>query len=371
MNIGIDVSTLTKFTGGVNSYIVNLIENLAKIDGENRYFLYTHKNLETPLNLKNDRFVLRQNNNPHRLIWLQAQLPKILKKDRINVLHSPCYLVPLVSKVPAAVTIHDMTSALFPESFVLKHRLIYGTFVPLSARKAVKIIADSENTKKDIARLFSIRESKIETIHLGVDGKFSTGYSGREVGENRKKYKLDNKYILCVSTVAPRKNLVRLLESFKLLIEKKKINDYSLVIAGKRGWMCDDVFDTHKKLNLEKKVMFLDFIPEADLPLLYRGASLFVFPSLYEGFGLPPLEAMACGVPVITSNTSCFPEILQKSAIMVDPCDVNRLADEMYNVINDKGLRNELIRRGLEWVKKFTWNSTARKTLELYREIAR
>lgn len=367
MRIGIDISTLTKSPDGVNCYLLNLVEHLSLIDGENSYFLYTNRriNLRIPrVNIKNNNFVLRQSNNSHRLIWMQCQLPFLLKKDRIDVLHSPCYNTPLVSGVPSVVTVHDASSSLFPEQFVLKHRFVYSTLVPLSAKKASRIIAVSEHTKQDIIKLFKISESKIDTIHEGVNKTF---YPRRndEVDSVKHRYNIEGNYVLFVGTLQPRKNLVYCIKAFNLLNM-----EYKLVIAGKKGWFYDNIFRTVRQLNLVSQVVFLGHVPEEDLPLLYSGASLFVFPSLYEGFGLPPLEAMACGAPVIASDTSCFPEILDKSAVLVDPHNVRQFADEMSKILLDRQLRKKMTSLGLERVKQFNWEKTARETLKTYSEAS-
>jgi glycosyltransferase involved in cell wall biosynthesis len=366
MRIGIDISTLTESPDGVSCYLLNLVEHLSLIDGENSYFLYTNRktNLRVPrVNIKNNNFVLRQSNNSHRLIWMQCQLPFLLKKDRIDVLHSPCYNIPLVSGVPSIVTVHDTTSSLFPEQFVLKHRVIYSTLVPLSAKKASRIIAVSENTKQDIIRLFKIPENKIVAIHEGVNKTFYPRKND-EVDRLKRRYNIEGNYVLFVGTLQPRKNLVYCIKAFNLLKSNRNI-EYKLVIAGKKGWFYNNIFRTVRQLNLVSHVVFLGQVPEEDLPLLYSGAGLFIFPSLYEGFGLPPLEAMAC---VIASDTSCFPEILDKSAVLVDPHNVRQLADEMSKILLDGQLREKMTAMGFERVKQFNWEKTARETLKVYSE---
>jgi glycosyltransferase involved in cell wall biosynthesis len=370
MRIGIDISTLTRFLDGVNCYLLNLVEHLSLVDGENTYILYTNrkiKDLIPDIDIKGGNFSIRESDNSHRLVWMQAQLPFLLKRDRVDVLHSPCYNVPLVSGVPSVVTVHDMTSSLFPKQFVLKHRLIYSTMVPLSARKAARIIAVSGQTRDDITRIFNVAAEKIDVIHEGVNKKFYPRDKG-ETDRISEKYGLEKDYILFIGTLQPRKNLVYLVKAFDLFNRtSNKDGKYELVIAGKKGWFYKEIFSTVEKLGLASRVRFLGHVPEEDLPALYTGASLFVFPSLYEGFGLPPLESMACGTPVIASNTSCFPEVLGDSAVLVDPNDVSMLASEMARILYDGILGEKMVSLGFARAKEFTWEKMARETIQTYR----
>ncbi|OGS18427.1 MAG: hypothetical protein A3J83_01025 [Elusimicrobia bacterium RIFOXYA2_FULL_40_6] len=367
MRIGIDISTLAKHTGGINKYIVNLLKHLALIDSKNEYLLYSHKSivLQPPLNMPN--FLMKEHKNSHRIIWMEYNLPKAVNNDAVDVIHSPCYIIPLISKAPQVLTVHDMISSIYPTNFTLKHMIIYNTLVPLSIMKAKKIITDSESTKNDLMRILRVPEKKITTIHLGVDKVFCQIKDENKLAQIRKKYSIEGKFILSVGVLEPRKNIARLIESFNLLKKQNKI-EHKLVIAGGKGWFYDSVYETAKKLGLENEIIFTGFVPDEDLPLLYNCADVFAFPSLYEGFGLPVLEAMACGVPVVASNNSSLSEISGDSAVLVNPYSIEEIAEAIKKVINNGPLRKNLIEKGLNRVKQFTWEETTRKTLAVYSE---
>jgi len=315
-------------------------------------------------------FRIKHSNNSHRIIWMQTQLPFILKRDGVDVLHSPCYNTPLLSGVPSVVTIHDMSSSIFPRQFVLKHRLIYSTLVPMAARKAARIIAVSTQTKEDIVRIFNVPEERVDVI-LEAANKEYYRRGGDEVGEIRKKYGIDSKYVLFVGTLQPRKNVVRLIKAYACMnAERDNGTEYKLVLAGKKGWFYKEIFETVKRLGIEEKVQFLGHVPGEDLPPLYSGASLFVFPSLYEGFGLPPLEAMSCGAPVIAADNSCFPEILGDAAILVDAESEESMKDGMLKALYDEAFHEKMMQDGFSRAKQFSWEKTAKETIESYRKAA-
>ncbi len=235
----------------------------------------------------------------------------------------------------------------------------------MSIKRADIIVADSHSTKRDIINYFGIKEEKIKVVYPGVESRFRPI---RNVEEYRLKNNLPSKMILNVGTLEPRKNVVTLIRAFKKLKELG-FKNYKLVIAGDKGWLYKQIFDEIKSSDLQKEVLFLGIVGDEDLPMLYNCADIFVYPSLYEGFGLPPLEAMACGIPVITSNTSSLPEVIDNAGIMVDPDDVNSLCEAMYNVLKDKELWHNMSNKGLERSKLFSWKGTAKKILEIYDEV--
>jgi len=365
MKIGIDISSLTLEVNGINTYLCKLLEYLAQVDRANEYYLYTNrKDNQKFIESKNSRFITRLAMNPHRLRWMQLQLPGLLKKDSIDVLHSPCYFTPLFSSVPKVTTIHDMATTLFPGQYTLGHRLTHSALAPASARNSRRIIADSRATGDDVARLYRIPQERIDVVHAGLDQGFYPRNS-EEQEAVRNKFALHSGYVLFVGTIQPRKNVKGLLSAFHAARQAGRWR-YKLVIAGARGWHCDDVFETVKNLGLEQEVVFTGPVPEVDLPALYSAASLFVLPSFYEGFGFPPLEAMACGVPVIASNSSCFPEILRDAAVLVPPEDTGALAKAIHRLLTDEPLRQELRAKGFNNIGRFTWETAARETLKVY-----
>jgi len=242
------------------------------------------------------------------------------------------------------------------------------TLLPKSIKNADMIIAVSENTKKDIINCFNISSDKIQVVYEGVDDFFKIINDKGRLEQVRKKYNISKDFILNVSMITPRKNLITLIKAFKLLRDSKNIK-CQLVIAGGKGWWYEDVFKTVSALRLEDEVIFTGYVPDEDLLYLYNAATLFAYPSLYEGFGLPILEAMSCGCPVVASNVSSIPEVCEDAALMINPKDVEELSQAMYKLIIEGSLRQMLIKKGLERVKQFSWRKTAEQTLEIYNKL--
>jgi glycosyltransferase involved in cell wall biosynthesis len=238
-----------------------------------------------------------------------------------------------------------------------------------SARKADSIIAVSENTKKDVIKFYGIVPDKVKVIHLGVDSNFSPIKNENDDSVLRR-YNLKPGYILNVGTLEPRKNIVRLLEAYRLIAADLSYAP-QLVIAGGKGWLSEDINKYIDSSGLKAKVVLTGYVPETDLPSLYRGAAVFAYPSLYEGFGLPPLEAMASGVPVVSSNISSIPEVVGKAGLLVDPCRIDEIARAVIMALEDDGLRDRMINDGLKRSGQFSWENTAKKTVDLYEEVLR
>jgi glycosyltransferase involved in cell wall biosynthesis len=263
-------------------------------------------------------------------------------------------------------TIHDLTPVIFPAWHQIHRVLSSKMLFPKLIRDSDRIIAISHHTKSDIIRYYRVPEQKISVIHHGASDNYRK-MDPQIVDLIRQKYHLNNPFALFVGTLEPRKNIPTLLKSFALC--KKKNPDLKLVIVGHKGWKYAEVFTTIADLHLEKEIIFLHYVPHEDLPAIYNAAELFVYPSLYEGFGLPPLEAMQCGIPVITSNTSSLPEIIGNGGIMVDPLDIQDLADKMSLLLTDNQSRQDNIRYNLSRCQQFSWEKCARQTAEVYEEI--
>jgi glycosyltransferase involved in cell wall biosynthesis len=247
-----------------------------------------------------------------------------------------------------------------------KSRQVYKKYIlNLSVKKADAIIADSHSTRRDIIEFFKVDEKKIKVIHLGVESRFRpiSNVEGYRTRNN-----LPTKMILNIGTLEPRKNVVTLIRAFKRL-QGRGFKNYVLIIAGEKGWLYKKIFEEIKSSGMERSIRLLGVVRDEELPLLYNCADLFVYPSLYEGFGLPPLEAMACGVPIITSNTSSLPEVVGNAGIMVDPNDIESLSDEMYRVLEDKELKHRMSRDGLKRSKMFTWEKTVNDVIKVYNEV--
>jgi glycosyltransferase involved in cell wall biosynthesis len=269
--------------------------------------------------------------------------------------------------VPLIVTIHDMASLRSRGRFGTLKRFYLRIFVPLSARKARRVLAVSEAARKEIADLCKIDGGKIVVVRHGISRSFSPD-GDRSGPPAALKLKVGSGYILYVGTLEPGKNIPRIIEAYSI-VRKRTGTERALVIAGRTGWLHDDIFRAVKRLGLDKEIVFTGYVSKGDLPSLYRGADLFVFPSLYEGFGLPVLEAMACGTPVVTSNTSSLPEVAGDAALLVDPENVEEIAGAMERVLTDQDLRAELSRRGRERARLFTWERCAQETLKVYEEV--
>jgi glycosyltransferase involved in cell wall biosynthesis len=265
------------------------------------------------------------------------------------------------------LTIHDLIFLLFPEYHLPLNKWFLNSFVPLFIRRADAIIAVSKCTKGDLIRYYSVPSEKIKVIYEGVDARFQPVTEPDALARVRAIYGLPERFILYVGTIEPRKNLSTLLEAYKLLREEGL--EHRLVIVGRKGWLYKGFFQRLRELGLEGEVIFPGFVPDGDLPALYSAADLFVFPSLYEGFGLPVLEAMACGTPVIASNSSSLPEVIEDAGIMVDPLDVGALLRAIELILRDERMRREMRARGLEQAAKFSWERAARETLEVYRSV--
>lgn len=353
MKIAIDAQTTLGQKTGFGFYVKNLVEALAKVDPPNEYILIKPQSEKDFPTWK-------------RFWWDQVAFPRRAKKARVNLLHQPCFSAPILYPGKVIVTCHDLISVFFPENLPLASRLFYSRWMPFSYRRAMLIIADSEHTKKDLIAFLKIPEARIRVVHLAVSRDFRPIKSSKTLAKIRRKYKAGSKYLLHVGTIEPRKNLEFLVRSFALAV-REGIQE-NLVITGKRGWYYDGLFKLVEKLDLQNRVIFTGYADEKDLPALYSGATAFLFPSLYEGFGLPTLEAMACGTPVISSSTSSLPEVVGRAGILLPPKDERLWTKNILKVIKDRGLAQTLQHLGIRQARKFTWENTAEKTVEVYKE---
>jgi glycosyltransferase involved in cell wall biosynthesis len=302
-----------------------------------------------------------------RLIFEQLVLPFILWKHDIDVVHSLHYSFPLVSgRAKNVVTIHDMTSFSMPEVHLTSKRLYYRAFIRAAARFADALIFVSQSAQNDLIARFGPPKGISAVIHHGKDDSFSPCRDQELLQQVRNKYGLPSRFILYVGTIEPRKNLVRLVEAFSQIADLHP--DTALVIAGAKGWMYDSLFECVRCLRLEARIFFPGFVAEEDKRLLICAADVFAYISLYEGFGLPVLEALACGVPTLTSNTSSLPEVAGVAALAVDPSDVEQIAFSLNCLLSDSVLRQELNKASLLQAARFTWQKTAAGTIRVYQD---
>lgn len=373
MRIAIDARMLTNTLTGVGRYLLNLIKHLAEIDKENEYRILAASRLSL------DNFLSKFQAPNFRKIIVKTPMvsprqhftiPPVLRRERIDIFHYPQFDLPLFQKCKSVITIHDLNVLQIADYFP-KQRFIRRTYsrwiTKVSLQRAEKIIAISQSTKEDIIRHFKTPKEKIEVIHEAADEHFHP-LPQEATRKTLEKYSLSSPYLLYVGVRRAHKNLLRLLEAHKLLRENRKIV-HKLVIVGEEDPRFPQVKRKVRELGLNEEVIFTGYLPEKDLPYFYNGATLFIFPSLYEGFGMPVLEAMACGTPVVCSHTSSLPEIAGETAIFVDPHNIKAMAEGMKKVIDDKGLRKRLSLAGLKQARKFSWHRTAQKTLEIYRSL--
>jgi len=303
----------------------------------------------------------------HRLVWEQVTFPRLVRQSRVGLLHSLHYTRPLSLSCASVVTFHDMTFFLYPHLHTRSKRIFFPTAIRLSARLADALIAVSENTKKDAVRLLGIPGDKITAIPHGVGEEFRPITDARLLENIRLKYSLPQDFILNVGVVEPRKNLTLLLKSYQRL--RFHGISFPLVVVGGLGWMYEDVFSLAESLGIKELVYFTGYVPNHDLPIIYNLAKVFVYPSIYEGFGLPPLEAMACGTPVITTAVSSMPEHVGDAGILIPPQDEKALTNALQKLINDSTLQEELSNKGPERASQFTWKRTAQETIKVYQSV--
>ncbi|CUU50754.1 Glycosyltransferase [Clostridium beijerinckii] len=379
MKISLELQPCLKNKSGIGIYTYELSKRLQEYNYITLYgdiFNFINRN-----NIEKDIDGLNFNKNifslfpygVYRRMWNYVPIRyNWLFNDQSDIYHFFNFIVPPRIEGKVITTIHDMTYELYPETMDKKNLKRIKSDIHYSVNRADKIITVSESSKNDIMKFLSVDEAKIEIVYNGVEyDKFNKSYSEDEKSKIRVKYTLPKNYILYMGTLEPRKNIESIIEAFSLFKKENTVSNQNtkLVIAGKKGWLFENIFNLVNKLSLKDDVIFTDYIDENDKSIIYNMASLFVFPSLYEGFGIPVLEAMASSVPVITSNVSSLPEVAGDAAILVEPKDIKSIAKYMSKVLADKKLRNNLIREGHEQAKKFTWESSAKKLVNIYRDL--
>jgi glycosyltransferase involved in cell wall biosynthesis len=303
-----------------------------------------------------------------RWIWGRSNfLPIERFLGPVDLYHGTSFVMPPLQGAKGVMTIYDLSFMLFP-TFHTRETQAFSKSVRRFAERADCIIAISEQTKQDIVRLLNIPENKVRVTLLAADTRYRVIDDTRRVASVAADYGIDREYILYTGTLEPRKNIPAIIRAFQSI--KRELNiPHRLVLAGKKGWLYDDIFAEVRALDLEQEVIFTGYVPDEDLPFLYNGADLFVYPSFYEGFGLPPLEAMACGCPVVSSNTSSLPEVVGTAGIMVDPRKPEELATAMARVLGDSELARDMRRRGVERAAIFNWDRCVQETLSIYRDV--
>ncbi|HLE15437.1 MAG TPA: glycosyltransferase family 1 protein [Anaerolineales bacterium] len=370
MRIGIDATALPPQPVGAGNYIIHLIRSLAALDPAEQLVVFAQPGGLELIN-KPDipvSWVIIPERSPFaRLVWEQVGLPRLIRRLRIDLLHSLHYTRPFWLPCASVVTFHDMTFFLSPHLHTRSKRWFFPPAIRMSARRADALTAVSESTRQDAIRILGIPAEKITTTPLGVDSNYRVIHDPLQRARVREKYRLPEQYVLYVGLVEPRKNLPLLVRAYRDLIDQGI--SLPLVVAGGFGWGYDQVLQEIEKLDLKERVQFLGYVPQGDLPLVYNLACLFVYPTLYEGFGLPALEALACGVPVVTSAVASLPEIVGDAGILVSAGDQQALTGAMLAILSDPELSSELSKRGPARASLFTWKRTAQLTLQVYRQV--
>ncbi len=369
MRIAIDAHSVGTELGGNESYATNLIEALAEIDSVNDYTLYVTRRaaLERFLN-RWPNFTVRASLPHTPLIRIPLALSAELRKNPVDVLHVQ-FTAPLVAPCPVVASIHDLSFEHLPRTFKRRSSMQLRLTVRHTAKRAAHILTLSEYSKRDLIQTYGIAPERITVTPAAAAASFAPVTDAEELARVKDRYGIEGDYMLAVGSIQPRKNLSRLIAAYSSLHRAQPGGKLpSIVLAGKCAWLYDETLRTIKDLGLSSSVILTGYVPAPDLPTLYSGAICFVYPSYFEGFGLPPLEAMKCGTPVIVGDKTSLPEVVGEAALMVDPFSVSAIAHAIEKVIGDSELRAQLRAKGLERAKLFDWRETAHKTLAVYVE---
>jgi glycosyltransferase involved in cell wall biosynthesis len=362
--IGINAALLSFARGyrnaGSSAYIFNLLQALPALPTRHRFTVFTNAAEGDLAAARAAHFrLLRSKANLEqpgkRIVWEQTVLPLLLERERLQLIHGTLNVLPLLRRTPGVVTIHDLAFLRFPERYLPGRRRYLRAFTRWSARGARRVLASSENTKRDIVELLGVPEERVKVVYLGVEDRLRLAHG------------LPEHFFLYLGTLEPRKNLVRLLDAYAQA--RHAGVDWPLVLAGGKGWLYEEIFTRVRALHLESCVRFPGYVLYEDLPLWYNAAGVFVYPSLYEGFGLPVAEAMACGCPVLTARNSSLPEVAGDAAILVDGESMEALSQGLIRLTADRALRQSLGQQGRQQAARFTWQRTAAEVLAVYDEV--
>lgn len=352
---------------GVQYYTENLLKEISNKDNIEIHSIVSNnykRNINGQIYLHNINI---GNSRLKRIIYENIYLPKFLIENHYRLYHSTNYILPYFCSFPSILTIHDLITFEYPKLCQRESVFYFKLLLSRSIKRATKIIAVSNTIKNDILRRFDVPDAKIEVVYHGINLILKKTENIDNLKKTRQKYHLPERYILFVGNIEPKKNLERLIRAFDKLRKTTELK-HKLVIVGKKGWKYNSVFKTIDELKIRNEIIFTGYVPEVDLSTIYSMADLFMFPSLYEGFGIPPLEAMACEVPVIVSNKGALPEVTGGRCLQIDPYNVQEITEVMYKLLTDTNLRRKSILQGNEWVKQFSWEKAAKETLNVYEQ---
>lgn len=372
MRIGIN-ATCAGNRSGTGRYAAELIRALARIDTENRYFVLVQsgspliEELADRPQVRVEPLVGRGLGS--RLLFERAALGRWIAERQLDVFHGPAFVLPSRCPAPSVVTIHDLVFRLFPETVPLRRRFYYGRAIPRSIRQAEILLVDSHSTAADLGRLFHVPDEKVRVAHLGVAPRFFEAPGAERIAALRRRLGLPDRFILTLGTLEPRKNLVGLLRAYARLAAVRPETP-ALVVAGRRGWGVGGIEREVARLGIEARVLWVGFVPDSGLPALYAGADLFVLVSLYEGFGLPLLEAMAGGTPVLGGDNSSMPEVVGDAGWLADAASPDAIAQALAGALSDPAALARAGERCRKRAREFTWDATARSALRAYEDAA-
>jgi glycosyltransferase involved in cell wall biosynthesis len=378
MRIGIDYTAAVQQGAGIGRYTRNLVRALADHDSRNRYTLFLAGGWGEgdglggwPSNFRvrsvplSDRWM--------HILWQRMRLPVPIQlfTGPLDLYHSPDFVLPPTGRTPAILTVHDLSFLRLPQFFVAGFRKYLEAAVSRAVKNAQHILADSESTRRDLVELMDVASGRVSVLYPGVEPRFRPVKDAELLDAVRTRYALPERFILGLSTLQPRKNFDGLIKSFHQLLQRRRtqpeIENLYLVIGGGKGWMYEDTLALVKRLQLEGRVRFTGFVADQDLPILYSLALVFAFPSWYEGFGLPVLEAMACGTPVVAADNSSLPEVVGQAGIMIDAGDTDGLSEALGELACNDPLRSRLVTAGHEQACRFTWKAAAERLLAVYK----
>jgi glycosyltransferase involved in cell wall biosynthesis len=367
VRIGIDARKLHDF--GIGTYIRNLLRQLARLDRKTEFVVFCRDDDRESLTLLGENFRPVTETAGNYSVTEQIRIPLALRREGVTLFHAPHYVLPPLVRCRSVVTIHDCIHLMFPQYLPNRLALAYArTSIDLAARRATRVMTVSESSKRDILRFVDTEPEKIDVIYNAYDERFGVEPREEDVVRVRERYQLHDEFVLYAGNVKPHKNLERLIDAFDR-VRKRGLDHLKLVLIGDEISKYAALRRAVHQHQLHKYVRFLGYLPEETLAVMYRLAGVFVFPSLYEGFGLPPLEAMASGTPVVTSNVSSLPEVAGDAALLVDPYDPQAIADGIYRVLTDEDIRRSLRQKGLARAKQFSWDQSVRRVRQIYGEV--
>jgi glycosyltransferase involved in cell wall biosynthesis len=372
MRIGIDGRALTGRYTGDRTYWLNLLKaHLVAAEAgdgaDHEYIVYSRLPIPEEALPPSPRLTLRAVPASNDRLWTLMSFPRALRADGVELAHTQ-YTTPLRPPCPVVTTVHDISFRIFPEWFPRKHRMLLNLTVPGAMRRADRVITDSESSRRDILRLYGLPGEKVRAILLAAGPEFAPVPKETAGQTVKERFQLHDRYVLSVGVLQPRKNLPLLLEAFARAVQAVSV-PHKLVVTGKRGWGMEGFTRQACRLEIQDRLVFTDYVPDEDLPFLYSACDVMGYPSLYEGFGLPPVEAMACGAPVVVSDAPCMPEVVGEGAWVLPVIDAGAWGRALARLLTEDPLRAEWSERGLKRARELTWEKTARETRRVYAEV--